>query len=51
MVLNSNLNVLNRVNDTPFFDPLDEGIASPIVSNGQSKGIFRFLDLNFFRST
>jgi len=50
MVLNSNLNVLNRVNDTPFFDPLDERVASSIVSNGQSESIVCFLDLNFFRS-
>jgi hypothetical protein len=48
---NSNLNVPGTVNDTAFSDPLDESIASAIVSNGQTEGVFCLLDLNFFTLT
>jgi hypothetical protein len=48
---NSHLDVLGIVNDTPFSDPLDESVASSIVSDGQSEGVFCLLELHFFTLT
>lgn len=39
------------INDTSFFDPLDEGIASAVVSDRQTQRIFRLDYLDFLWPT
>ena len=41
-----NLNVGDAVDNAPLLDPLDEGVAGPVVGDGKPQGVFRLCDLN-----
>ena len=41
-----NLNVRDAVDNAPLLDPLDEGVAGPVVGDGKPQGVFRLCDLN-----
>ena len=44
-----NLNVWDAVDDAALLDPLDEGVAGPVVRDRQPQRVFRLCDLDLLR--